>query len=130
MLTNVQGCAVVLQGRYIAHQALRAFGNTERITSVTSLRPKDYAVKDDTVLKTVRPVSDLSELYGQFTEYRLDILENRIKEKLDKLREEMRSDKRFDTNSMKKFLQEQEEFLSHMIKEMVDDELVIPGMPI
>lgn len=29
----LQGCAVVLQGRYIEHQALQALGGTERITS-------------------------------------------------------------------------------------------------
>lgn len=28
-----QGCAVVLQGRYIEHEALKTLGGTERITS-------------------------------------------------------------------------------------------------
>ena len=35
------GYSVVLQGRYIVHKALRAYGSTERITSVTSFRPKN-----------------------------------------------------------------------------------------
>jgi hypothetical protein len=56
------GSAVVLQGRYIDHVALRALGSKERITAVTSYRPKDPLVKDDSILTTVRPVSELSEL--------------------------------------------------------------------
>ena len=35
------GYSVILQGRYIVHKALRAYGSTERITSVTSFRPKN-----------------------------------------------------------------------------------------
>ncbi|PVH91173.1 hypothetical protein DM02DRAFT_546313, partial [Periconia macrospinosa] len=35
-----QGCAMLLQGRYVTHQAMRARGGKERITSVTSFRPK------------------------------------------------------------------------------------------
>ena len=49
--TNLsQGCAVVLQGRYIEHQALRALGQRERITMVTSFRPRSSSLPDDTVL--------------------------------------------------------------------------------
>ena len=35
------GYSVILQGRYIVHKALRAYGSTERITSVTSFRPRN-----------------------------------------------------------------------------------------
>lgn len=35
------GYSVLLQGRYIKHKALRAYGSTERITAVTSFRPKN-----------------------------------------------------------------------------------------
>ncbi|KAL9633528.1 MAG: hypothetical protein Q9164_004645 [Protoblastenia rupestris] len=121
------GCAVVLQGRYIEHQALRAFGMTERITSVTSFRPKDAHIPDDTVLTTVRAISDLSELYLQFSEYRLEILEERIRHQLKVMREASKGGKKFNTHAMKLFLKEQEEFLVHMNKEMVQDELVVKG---
>ena len=69
------GNAVVLQGRYITHQALRALGAKERITAVTSWRPRSPFVKDNSELRTVRPVSDLTELYYDFAEYRLEIME-------------------------------------------------------
>lgn len=122
-----QGCAVVLQGRYIEHQALRALGATERITMVTSFRPRCPTLPDDTVLTTVRPISNLSELYFQFSEYRLEILEERIRDKLKTLRETKRSGKKFNTLSLKKFLKEQEQFLAHMNKEMIDEDLVVRG---
>ena len=127
MTGNVQGCAVVLQGRYIEHQALRALGATERITMVTSFRPKCHTYKDDTVLTTVRPISDLSELYYQFSEYRLEILEERIRAQRKAMRENESRGKKFNTKTLKGFLSEQETFLAHMNREMVDDDLVTKG---
>ena len=118
---------MVLQGRYIEHQALRALGATERITMVTSFRPKDHTVKDDTVLTTVRPISNLSELYFQFSEYRLEILEERIRAQRKAIRESQDRGKKFNTKSLKAFLLEQETFLAHMNKELVNDELVTKG---
>ncbi|KAK2785931.1 hypothetical protein FQN52_008198 [Onygenales sp. PD_12] len=121
------GCAAVLQGRYIEHQALRALGAAERITMVTSFRPRSAALRDDTVLTTVRAISDLSELYFQFSEYRLEILEERIRVQLKEIRDRKRARRHFNTKGMKQFLAEQEKFLAHMNKEMVDDELVTKG---
>ncbi|MCJ1295999.1 hypothetical protein MMC34_007564 [Xylographa carneopallida] len=115
------GCAVVLQGRYIEHQALRALGTAERITMVTSFRPRCPDLRDDTVLTTVRAISNLSELYFQFSEYRLEILEERIRNQLRSLRETKRSGKKLDTQKLKRFLHDQERFLAHMNKEMVED---------
>ena len=94
---------------------------------VTSFRPKCHTVKDDTVLTTVRPISDLSELYGQFSDYRLEILEERIRGQRKVLRENETRGKKLDTKSLKAFLLEQETFLAHMNKEMVDDDLVTKG---
>lgn len=127
LLTIPQGFAVVLQGRYIEHQALRAFGTTERITSVTSLRPKCHNIKDDTVLTTVRPISNLSELYNQFYEYRLEILEKRIREQRETLSKTLSAGQKMSTKIMRDFIQEQEAFLAQMNKEIVDDDLVIKG---
>lgn len=116
-----------MQGRYIEHQALRALGSTERITMVTSFRPKCPTVKDDTVLTTVRPISNLSELYFQFTEYRLEILEERIRAQRKALHENEKRGKKLNTKALKSFLYEQESFLAHMNKEMVDNDLVTMG---
>ncbi|KAI9724375.1 MAG: hypothetical protein M1812_000443 [Candelaria pacifica] len=122
-----KGCAVVLQGRYIEHQALPAFGATERITMVTSFRPRSAALRDDTVLTTVRPISDLSELYNQFSEYRLEIVESRIRKQLKKLRMRKGAGKKFDTGDLKTFLDEQEDFLAHTNREIVEEEKVVVG---
>jgi hypothetical protein len=122
-----QGCAIVLQGRHIEHVALRALGNTQRITMVTSFRPRSTSLRDDTILTTVRPVSDLSELYFQFSEYRLEILEDRIRKQLKEMRERRSARRSFNTCQMKHFLAEQEKFLAHMNQEMVEDEMVQKG---
>lgn len=94
---------------------------------VTSFRPKCHTTKDDTVLTTVRPISNLSELYYQFSEYRLEILEERIRNQLKAMRDTERSGRKMNTKALKKFLLEQEMFLAHMNKEMIDDDLVTKG---
>lgn len=119
-----QGCAVILQGRYIEHQALRAFGGCERITSVTSFRPKHHSFPDDSVLTTVRPVSDLDVLYKQYAEYRFSMLHARLGDQLKALR----SGEGFDAQAVKSFLKEQEAFLAHMNSQMVPKEMVKMGV--
>lgn len=94
---------------------------------VTSFRPKSAVVKDDTVLTTVRAVSDLTELYYQYSEYRLENLEERIRKKLKMMREQKRTRRGFDTNAMKKFVKEQEEFLATMNREIVEETEVTKG---
>lgn len=94
---------------------------------VTSFRPRSPTVRDDTVLNTVRPISNLGELYSQFTEYRLEILEERIRLQLKELREANSAGRRVATRKLKAFFQEQERFLAHMDKEVVDDDQVITG---
>ncbi|KAJ6123922.1 hypothetical protein N7471_011239 [Penicillium samsonianum] len=63
---GAKGLAVGLQGRYIEHKALQALCMTERITMVTSFRPRSSSIKDDSVLTAVCPVSILGDLYHQF----------------------------------------------------------------
>ena len=121
------GCAVILQGRYIEHQALRALGGTERITMVTSFRPKNPTLQDDTVLTTVRPISDLSELYYQFGEYRLEMLVERTRIRLTEMRKTRQAEQKTDVTALKQFLQQQLEFLEHTNNEIIEEELVIKG---
>lgn len=94
---------------------------------VTSFRPKNVMIRDDTVLTTVRAVSDLSELYFQYTEYRLEMLEERVRAQMKDIRERKRAGRRFDTISAKRFIAEQEKFLTVMNRELVDDDKVIKG---
>ncbi|KAK4935020.1 hypothetical protein LTR66_015511 [Elasticomyces elasticus] len=122
------GNAVILQGRYIEHIALPATGTDERITMVTSFRPKNPLVRDDTVLTTVRPVSDLSELYGGYTDYRLDVLAARTRDIQEKIRERKAGEKRFDTKMVKAWLKEQMAFVGSMVEQLVDENQVVAGL--
>ncbi|OKL64445.1 hypothetical protein UA08_00195 [Talaromyces atroroseus] len=121
------GSAVILQGRYIEHQALRALGAAERITSVTSFRPRSSAVKDETVLTTVRPISDLKELYHQYAEYRFEILQDRLRDMERKMRDLKRANRPFDTEGTKAFIREQIQFFETMDQQMVSDQYVQKG---
>lgn len=95
---------------------------------VTSFRPRSSAIKDDTVLTTVRPTSNLSKLYLGFAEYRFEMLEDRFRAINRHLRDQKRARRAFDTRDVKQFIREQIEFLEHMDKEIVQDELVKKGV--
>ncbi|CZT03527.1 uncharacterized protein RCO7_06108 [Rhynchosporium graminicola] len=122
-----KGCAVVLQGRYIDHQALSAFGGQERITMVTSFRPRSARIRDDTVLNTVRPISNLSDLYGQTIEYNLENAESRIRHMLKNVRESMKAGST-DVESIKRFLDFEIKTMMHLNNEIVDEKLVTKGI--
>lgn len=94
---------------------------------VTSFRPKSPHLPDDSVLTTVRGVSDLSELYYEFGRYRLEMMEERIRVQLKHLQDAHAAGKQTDTKALKAFLDEQERFLSHTNTEIVPEELVVPG---
>ncbi|KAJ5455874.1 uncharacterized protein N7458_004138 [Penicillium daleae] len=114
------GTAVVMQGRYIEHQALKAIGGRERISMVTSFRAKSPHVKDECVLTGVRPISNLSELYGQYTQYRLEVLEERIRDRLKKEQWRELAKRSFDIADVKTFLTEQKEFIESMMEELIE----------
>ncbi|KAL3448273.1 hypothetical protein BJX65DRAFT_317484 [Aspergillus insuetus] len=116
------GTAVVMQGRYIEHQALKALGGRERISMVTCFRPKSPLIKDETVLVGVRGISDLSQLYTQYTEYRLEILEERIRHRMKQEREREIAKRPFDVLDVKRFLLEQKLFIESMLTEIQEVE--------
>jgi hypothetical protein len=122
-----EGCAVILQGRYLEHQALQAMGARERITAVTSFRPRSPFVKDDTALRTVRPVSDIHELYYDFAMYRLKITQQRISRELEELGARREAGKPFDVPELKEFLQESQNFLEHTNRELVPEDAFQAG---
>lgn len=95
-----------MRGRYIEHQALKALGGRERISMITSFRPKDPLVKDQSVLTGVRSISNLNDLYTQWTEYRLEMLQERIRAKLKAERQRVATLRPFDVAGVKKFLAE------------------------
>ncbi|KAI9893967.1 MAG: hypothetical protein M1814_004737 [Vezdaea aestivalis] len=122
-----KGSAVIMQGRYIHHKALQSIGVAERITLVVSFRPKDPGLPDDTVLSTVRGISNLGELYEQYAEYRLEIVEERIRRALKNLRTNARAHKQFNTANFKAVVHELVSFLQATDNEMVNDHLVPRG---
>lgn len=111
-----------MQGRYIYHQALKAFGGRERISMVTALRPKSPFVRDETILTGSRAISNLAELYPQYTEYRLEILEERFRAKLKEERRRDAMRKPFDLANIRGFLTEQKEYLESMLEELYEVE--------
>ncbi|XDG07579.1 hypothetical protein ABKA04_007194 [Annulohypoxylon sp. FPYF3050] len=81
------GHAVLLQGRYITHTAAPVTNMPERVTIVTSFRPKNPLLVDDTTNANVRNKSHLTELYYQWTTYRLEVIAQRARSALDALQE-------------------------------------------
>jgi hypothetical protein len=79
------------------------------------------------VLTTVRGISDLAELYHQYSEYRFEILQDRLQGMSRQLRDRKRAHRRFDTKGTKQFIREQIEFLQAMDREMVNDDEVQMG---
>ncbi|KAG4430941.1 hypothetical protein IFR05_013579 [Cadophora sp. M221] len=121
-----KGSAVILQGRYIEHQALRAYGSQERITSITSFRPRDPLIRDDTRLTTIRPISNLIDVYTQVEDYQLENLKARIDAELAKMRQDKGSGK-YDCERFKAFAREAVRVLQHLDNEIVDEALVKKG---
>ncbi|KAL1880106.1 hypothetical protein Daus18300_001469 [Diaporthe australafricana] len=81
------GGAILLQGRHISHTAAPVTNMTERVTVVTSFRPKDPRMLDETTLMNTHNNSHLTELYYQWATYRLDNLAERARLAAATLRE-------------------------------------------
>lgn len=80
------GSAVMMQGGLINHVALKSLGVGERITMVTSFRPKDPHATDLSNLGNVKAVSDHSKLFTQWSLYRANVLEQRCQKLQEKLK--------------------------------------------
>lgn len=88
---------------------------------VTCFRPRSPLVRDESTLTGVRGISIKSELYTQYTEYRLEILEERIRAKLkdERLREQGKTP--FDTHEVRTWLLEQKQFIESMLYELTEE---------
>ncbi|KAH8807708.1 hypothetical protein F5884DRAFT_752290 [Xylogone sp. PMI_703] len=82
-------------GRYISHTAAPVTNMPERVTIVTSFRPRDPLLLDETTNANIRNKSHLTELYYQWTTYRLEVLQERARLAVEDLR------KRYDENVKK-----------------------------
>lgn len=86
---------------------------------VTSFQPKLSLVRAETVLTRVRPVSNVAELYTRFTEYRMEALEERLRDRLGKKRHRQLVKRPFDIVGVKTFLMEQRVYLKVTIAERI-----------
>ncbi|RPA93756.1 hypothetical protein L873DRAFT_1815488 [Choiromyces venosus 120613-1] len=68
------GSAALLQGGSVQHLALTAKNSPDRVTLVTSYRAKAVGLWDVSFITNVRPYTDLSILYPQWSAYRLQVL--------------------------------------------------------
>lgn len=108
-----------MQGRYIEHQALAARGGRERISMVCSLRPKNPMIKDESTLIGVRGISNVPELYYQYTCYRLRNMEDRMRVQLRVIQDRHASKRDFNLTASREFLEEQREYIDRMLEELV-----------
>lgn len=87
---------------------------------ITAFRPRDALIPDDSVLTTIRPITDLNELYFQWTEYRIEVLQERLRMMLKLLEQQHRAHRKTDVTRIKAFLQQQEEWLAITNQEIVE----------
>jgi hypothetical protein len=112
------GWAVMMQGGCIEHIALRAIGTGERVTMVTSFRPRDPCLKDVSNLGNVKRSSSWDQLFKQWSTYRLEVLEKRAK----LLRERIETGKLSGTeiaSLVAEWNEEQFSYMKHTAVEMV-----------
>ena len=107
-----------MQGRYLNHAALKDFGGRERISQITSLRPRSPLAKDESVLTGVRPISNISDLYTLWTRYRLENLQARVTEKLKQERERISFARDFDIQEMRYWFLENIQYMQATLDEI------------
>lgn len=86
---------------------------------ITAFRPRDPFIPDDADLKNIRPNTDHSELYYQWTKYRAEVLRMRLDGMLQVLEEEHEKGRKTDAARIKAFLTDQEEWLERTNGEIV-----------
>jgi len=126
-----KGWANVLQGRIIRHVAPKPRGDyTERITQVSSFRPKD-PMTDRCVLTTVKPSKSSGTRYNDFyrdwMNYRLDIMQKRIEVLRNQVNETIDKGELFNQIETINFIQNNiVEYAEHTWQEfeVVDDGIV------
>lgn len=86
---------------------------------ITPFRPKNPLIKDETVLTTCVTISDNSRLFYDYCHYRAELLQERMRLQAQWLREQKEAGAAFDTASVKKFIEEQREFLDTTLEQFL-----------
>lgn len=115
-----KGYAVMMQGGLINHVALKTLGDGERITMVTSFRPRDPHAVDLSNLGNVKAVSDLGQLFTQWTLYRTAVLEERCRRFAGDLRDTKLSGDEVEA-VVGKWAREQIQYIQRTAKELTED---------
>lgn len=121
------GGGVVLQGGCTEHAAFRTIGAHERVTMVTSFRPKDLALRDNSTLRNIGPeTSDMDEVHYQFAQYRLRLVRERVDDFLERLLERKRKlvggQEILRREELNGWVEQQVEHLRSTVHEMFDRE--------
>lgn len=74
---------------------------------------------DDSVLTSIRPITEHSELYFQWTEYRIEVLQERLRTMMKEMEKQHRAGRKTDKERIKQFLEQQEQWLK-----ITNDEIV------
>jgi hypothetical protein len=86
---------------------------------ITSFKPRDPFVMDDSVLTSIRPITEHSELYFQWTEYRIEVLQERLRTMMKEMEKQHRAGRKTDKERIKRFLEQQEQWLKITNEEIV-----------
>ncbi|KNG88183.1 hypothetical protein ANOM_004231 [Aspergillus nomiae NRRL 13137] len=120
------GHCVILQGGQVEHLAARAFGATERITTITSYRAAIPGLHDDSYLSNVRPYCDLPELYTEWTSYRLEKMKQEIEHMQATIIQHVGRDRdSFPLDEVHHFAEQQISYLKRTVRQMVDRTLCV-----
>lgn len=119
------GGGVVLQGGCTKHAAFRTIGANERVTMVTSFRPKSLSIKDRSTLRNIGfETSDMNEVHYQFATYRLKLVQERISKYLRDLKERKASlsvgDELISREGFGGVVENQVDYLRETVYEMFD----------
>lgn len=114
------GWAVMMQGGCIEHIALQSIGTGERVTMVTSFRPRDPTLKDVSNLGNVKLSSNCDHLFKQWSSYRLEVLEKRSRLVREKIGSGELSASQIAT-LMAQWNEEQFAYMNHTANEMRGD---------
>jgi hypothetical protein len=74
---------------------------------------------DNSVLTSIRPITDHSELYYQWSKYRIEVLQERLRSLLTVVEEQYHANMPTDKERLKEFFEQQENWLSTTRREIV-----------
>jgi hypothetical protein len=119
------GGAVVLQGGYTKHAAYRTIGAGERVTMVTSYRPRNIDLRDNSTLRNISSAtSDMREVHYQYAKYRLGLISVRAQElcrRFDARKRDLTKDQAIvEQEEFKLWIEEQVNHLQKTAYEMFD----------